>query len=503
MTTTTQERAAQRVAELAAQTEQSSDRRQAAPGDYVYDKSQEAYWDLEDRTLHTAEAVDASIPVALWRVEAAQAAPEPAPGETRRAGRPAGGRRERTIRPSADIMRVENDQFVEGSAWWPGKPQIIKDWLINSEGFRPAAGRRFYNAYTPPPEMNGDAGNAGPWVDHIKTLWPDPKEHEYFFNYCAHMIQFPEIKCNAAVVLSGTQGIGKDAALMPVRMAVGNWNCKSVDPDEIFSTFKPWLQTLMLVVNEVRPNKDEFHASSMYNILKPLIAAPPDTLPMNEKHVKLRYVINVMRVFITTNDYMAMYIPAEDRRMFIMHSEVAQNWHLKAGRPDHFVDLFGWFEKGGIEDCAQWLRERDLSKFDPKKPVEKTAGWETIASTWAEPDDGIVSALDSLGRPDVVFGSELADPLFDGHDEVLALLKSPRKIAHRMQASGYTTMPVLPDGERYAYVEQGVRFRSRHAFVRKDSGLTHEEVKAALNSRGRAIVARKLAGGGMTIVKAA
>ena len=62
------------------------------------------------------------------------------------------------------------------------------------------------------------------------------------------------------------------------------------------------------------------------HILKPMIAAPPDTLPLNNKYMALRYVLNVMRVFITTNDWMAMYIPPEDRRMFIMHSQKPQGW---------------------------------------------------------------------------------------------------------------------------------------------------------------------------------
>lgn len=492
----TQERAAARVAALAAAQAAGSNRRQATPQDYVYDKSQEAFWDLEDCTLHSAEAVDASIPVALWRVEAAQTPAEPDPAAPRKPGRPPGSKKERLIKPSNDIMRVENDQFVEGAAWWPGQPQIIRDWLINAEGFRPAEGRRFYNAYTPPPAHSaGQAEAAGPWVEHIKTLWPTAAEHEYFFDYCAHMVQHPEVKCNTAIVLSGTQGIGKDAALLPVRQAVGAWNCKSVDPDEVFSPYKPWLQTLMLVVNEVRPNKDEFHASSMYNILKPLIAAPPDTLPMNEKYVKLRYVINVMRVFITTNDYMAMYVPDADRRLFIMHSQALSGWHLKAGQPDYFKALFGWLEAGGAAHVAAWLRARDLSAFDPKRPALKTVGWAQVASTWAEPEDGVYFALEMLGRPEVLFGSELAAPQFDDREEVVATLKLPRKIAHRMSLAGYSAVPHPSGAERFKYADCGVEFRSRNAFVRRDAGLTDEQAAWAIEQRGRALLAAKVAAG--------
>lgn len=440
-----------------------SARRMARHEDYVFDKSQEAFWDLRDGTLHTEKAVDASIPLERWRVEVEE--PPPEEEGPRGRGRPR-QRRERLIPPSKDILRVENDRFVEGSTWWPGKPQIIRDWFIDKDGFFPAIGRRIYNQYKAPPEATGDASRATPWVEHIKKLWPDPKEHEFFFNYCAHMVQRPEQKCNAAIVLSGTQGIGKDAALWPVKAAVGGWNCKGVDPDELFSQYKPWLQTLMLTIDEVRPTKDEFHASSMYNILKPMIVAPPDTLPLNDKYQKLRYVINVLRVFITTNDWMAMYIPPEDRRMFIMHSTLPQRWHEQEGNPGYFADLFAWFEAGGCGDVSAWLRSRDLSGFNPKAQIERTRGWEAVSNSWGEPDDAVMMALEQLGTPDVVFGAEMTRIVFDGQEELAGMMKSPRKIGNRMLKAGYVSVK-CPYGPRWDFHKDDKRFRSRLCFVKQ------------------------------------
>lgn len=466
--TTIEERTAAREAALAEQL--NSQRRLARPEDYVYDKSQEAYWDLRDGTMHSEKGVDASIPLQHWRVEVEEGEAEPEGDAPRRRGRPR-QRRERLIPPSKDVMRVENDQFVEGSTWWPGRPQIIKDWFIDRDGFYPSQGRRVYNQYKAPPALSGEALLAQPWIDHVKKLWPDPTEHEFFFNFCAHMVQKPHEKCNAAIVLSGTQGIGKDAALWPVKAAVGSWNCKGIDPDELFSPYKSWLQTLMLTVDEVRPSKDEFHASSMYNILKPMIVAPPDTLPLNDKYQKLRYVINVLRVFITTNDWMAMYIPPEDRRMFIMHSTLVQRWHEVEGDPSYFQRLFAYFEHGGGAHVASWLRARDLSRFNPKAQVERTAGWEAISNTWSEPEDAIGQAIDLLGTPDVLFATEMVQVQFDGAEEIAGMIKSPRKIGHRMQRSGYVAVKP-PGGEDRWVVKDAngaVKFRSRLAFVKQSA----------------------------------
>lgn len=436
---TPEERVAQREAALAEKIQEQ--RRLAHPKDYVWDKAQEQYWDLRDGTLHNEKAVDGSIPVEHWR-----AVVNDATGK------------ERLIPPSKDILRIESDQTVEASSWFPGHPQIIKDIFVDANGARPAVGRRIYNQYLAPPVVGDGPGGAEMWIEHVKALWPD--ECEYFFDYCAHMLQKPEEKCNTAIVLSGAQGIGKDAALRPVKAAMGSWNTKNIDPDELFSPYKPWLQTVMLVIDEVRPSKDEFHASSMYNILKPMIATPPDTLPLNNKYMNLRYVVNVMRIFITTNDWMAMYIPPEDRRLYIMHSTQAQNWQPQ----NYFVELFAWFETGGEEEVARWLMKRDLKNFKPKAQSKKTAGWEAITNTWSEPEDAIDTALTNLGRPPVLFALELPDAVFDGREDIANAIKSPRKIGFRMQKAGYLTLK-CPDASRWVFNGKR-RIQARLAFMR-------------------------------------
>lgn len=470
------ERTAAREALLLA--EQESQRQLYRHEDYVFDQSQEMFWNLKLGAICGPLGVDRSIPQERWRVIITPPGP--------RGGAP----RERMVKPSDDIGQIENDQFVEGSTWWPGKPQIVKDWYIDASGYFPMNGARMYNKYRAPPRLDGDKEKAGPWIRHVKKLWPDPREHNYFFDYCAHMIQRPEEKCNAAIVLSGTQGIGKDAALHPVKMAIGIWNTKGIDPDDLFSQFKPWLETVMLVVDEVRPTKEEFHASSMYNILKPMIVAPPDVLPLNDKFTKLRYIINILRVFITTNDYLSMYIPPEDRRMFIMHSTLPQKWHEAEGFPHYFADLFQWFEAGGAGHVAAWLRERDLSEFDPKSQVEKTTGWAAVANTWGEPDDAVAHALEALGSPDVLFGAELVNEQFDYAEEVRGMLKSPRKIGHRMQRSGYMLVN-CPTAPRWSFRGEGRVFRSRMAFVKQE--LMHEPARCIklIEQRGERLANEK------------
>ncbi len=459
---TPEERAAKREVALAEQMQ--TQRRLAHPKDYVWDKAQEQYWDLRDGTLHNEKAVDGSIPVEHWRALVNETTGK-----------------QRLIAPSKDILRIEFDQTVEASTWWPGHPQIIKDIFVDANGARPAVGRRIYNQYLAPPAVGEGKDSAAMWVEHVKSLWPD--EHEYFFDYCAHMLQRPQEKCNTAIVLSGVQGIGKDAALRPIKAGMGSWNAKNIDPDELFSPYKPWMQTVMLVIDEVRPSKDEFHASSMYNILKPMIATPPDTLPLNNKYMMLRYVVNVMRIFITTNDWMAMYIPPEDRRLYIMHSHQPQNWKS----PEYFDELFAWFAGGGEAEVARWLMKRDLSKFNPKAQSKKTAGWEAVANTWGEAEDAVDAALSALGRPHVLFALELPDAVFDGREEIINAIKSPRKIGFRMQKAGYLTLK-CPTATRWEF-DGKRRVQARLAFVKQ--GTPSSESIQLIRERGKLLAEGK------------
>lgn len=491
----TEETTSQRVLREAAERAQRAreQRRQASSEDYVYDKAQEQYWDVVDGTLHGEQAVDASIPIERWRVEVQEGDPPPAEGAARPRGRPR-QRRERLIPPSQDIRRIENDLFVESSTWWPGHDRLIHNYLITKDGVRHVPGRRAFNTYEPPPVHRATKKEPTMWLDHVRKLWPDPTEHLFFFDYCAHMLQRPQEKCNAAIVMSGVQGIGKDAALLPVKAAVGAWNCKNIDPDELFSQYRPWLQSLMLVVDEVRPSKDDFHASSMYNILKPMIAAPPDMLPLNDKYAKLRYIVNVMRVFLTTNDWLAMYIPPEDRRMFIMHSRLEQKWHEAEGDPEYFARYWAWIEGEGLGEVACWLMARDISAFNPKQQVVRTAGWESVVGSWAAPEDGLVDALEGLGWPDVVFGGELLHGAFDNKEELEGLLKSPRKLTHRMLKEGYVLVapPVGNRMWRFQNKEVGRDVQAKAVFAKQKSFPTQDHAVAAVRAHGKMLAAQKV-----------
>jgi hypothetical protein len=463
-------------------------RRLAKIEDYIYDKSQEKFWDLEDGTLNGPDAVDASIPIERWRLINSESESPMEQGDSaapKKAGRPK-TKKAKLIKPSEDIKRVERNQFVEGSTWWPGKPQIIENFFVGEAGASPVPGRRFYNQYVPPPDLKGDVDMAWPWINHVKKLWPDKEEHNVFFDYCAHMVQKTYEKCNIAIILSGETRIGKDVALQPVIKSMGHWNCRRIGPDQLFLRFQPFLKTALLVIDEVKPVA-KAQAIAMYNILKPLCAAPPDTLPIEYKGINQQYVINILRIIMTTNDPFAMHIPEEDKRMFIMHSPLASEWFKREDDESYFKNLVAWMDKVGFAAVNAWLMQRDISSFDPKASAKDTVMKQSVCNTWGVPEDAFDAALDRLGRPQIVFGFELLRDGFDHADKVREVVSATRLLHKRMQQAGYVSKNPQSGQEKWIF-RGGTRMeRSRVAFVRKEM-LSDENLNEKIIAHGENVV---------------
>ncbi len=464
-------------------------RRQAAIADYLYDKSQDKYWDLVTRQLYPSKAVDASVPREAWPLVVRQVR-DPETGNMMP--------REVRIKPSEAIMRIESDQFVETSTWWPGQPSIIKDKFIDGAGARTIPGVRLYNTYTPPDPVPWNNVDPQPFIDHVKLLFPDPAVHEYFFDYMAHTVQRPDVKINTAIVIAGSPKIGKDSLLEPIKRAVGLHNCNDIDPDDLFSPYKPWLQSVMLCINEVRSTKEEYHATSMHNILKPLIAAPPESLALNDKYRNMRYVRNHMRVVMTTNEWLSLYIPPEDRRMFVMLSPMPKDWHVEAGRANYFSEYWRWLEMGGYEAIANWLIGRPIDRFDPKAESPKTDAWHQIVGSWSLSECVVERAVDHLvidgKRPRCVLGCELLSMNFEDDEEKTSLkniMKSSRKLVHRMNNLGYQL--VSCPGTEWKWAHDGVKVRSKVAFIRRDLRLFGDAAEMEVDRHGAKLAAKAAA----------
>jgi hypothetical protein len=112
--------------------------------------------------------------------------------------------------------------------WAPGLPMLIQNRLVSEGGWLEREGVACFNLYRPPSMELGNAAEARRWLDHVQKIYGESATH--IVNWLAHRVQHPGVKINHALVLGGSQGIGKDTLLEPAKHAVGQWNFSEVSP---------------------------------------------------------------------------------------------------------------------------------------------------------------------------------------------------------------------------------------------------------------------------------
>jgi hypothetical protein len=238
-------------------------------------------------------------------------------------------------KPLAASKWLDRNDAVVGRTWAPGEPQIIKDRMADEGGFFAKKGARVLNLYRPPQIVRVTDDDVGFWQSHLHDLWPDEADHiEQWF---AHRVQHPGKKINHGLLLTGEQGIGKDAVIEPLKRAIGGWNFKEISPEALLGSFNEYVQSVALRISEIKDLGD-IDRFAFYEVTKTLMAAPPDTLRCNPKYVKPYHVMNVTGVIMTSNYKVSgLYLPRRLARQ-----------RLPAQGPDR--------PRGFRCDCEGWRR---------------------------------------------------------------------------------------------------------------------------------------------------
>jgi hypothetical protein len=251
-------------------------------------------------------------------------------------------------------------------------------------------------------------------------------------------VQHPEIKINHALVMgSEKHGVGKDAALEPVKRAIGPWNFGEVNPQQLLGRFNGFLKRVILRVNEVR-DLGEVSRYSFYDHTKLYTASPPDALLVDEKNLREHSILNCVGLILTTNyKTTGIYLPAEDRRHYVAWSNLG---------PEDFAEgywnkLFGWYDEGGDRHVASYLAEYDLSGFDPKAPPPKTqAFWDIVDANRSPVDAELADVLDELDNPAAVTLEQVITKAKRKFADWLEDPKNQRAIPHRFEKCGYVSV---------------------------------------------------------------
>jgi hypothetical protein len=334
-------------------------------------------------------------------------------------------------------------RYVDQMTWSPGHSTIIEGWKILKTGWVEEPGIRVYNTYIPPIIAPGDPVKAQRWLAHVHKVFPEDGNAEYIIVWFAHRVQRPGEKINHCLVLAGNPRTGKDTCVEPVIYAVGPHNFCDIAPDDLFSDYTPFRQSVILRINEAR-DLGEVNTVQFYNHMKQLSAAPPKGLLVNDKYMRSYYIPNVLTPIITTNYDDAMHLPADDARHYVAWSPIK-----KEDFPDgYFDEFYHWLEhENGNAHVAAYLRTLDISAFKPKKPPPQTAAFRRMVSAGRPAETGDLSDViqhirDIMGDdPAVVTRAWLENVAEDyGMPETADFLRDPKKrkaLGRRLKECGY------------------------------------------------------------------
>jgi len=245
--------------------------------------------------------------------------------------------------------QAKGARSLVGVTYAPGE-----DILCAREGL--VYGNRWRDAR---PAVTG--GDVSMWLAHAERMIPDDAERAHVLDVMAYKIQHPNRKINHAVLHGGNPGSGKDTLWAPFFWAVGGdslANVKKLDNKDLSTAWGYHLECEVLIINELRqPEASDRRA--LENSLKPVIAAPPEYLTIQRKGLAPYESVNRLQVVAFSNERMAITIPSNDRRWFVIWSDAV------CMDPAASARIWAWYKAGGLASVAAWLHQRDVSAFNP------------------------------------------------------------------------------------------------------------------------------------------
>ena len=260
----------------------------------------------------------------------------------------------------ASICFDENRQAMGAKALVGITYAAGEDVLVSRDG--DLYGNRWRDAR--PLTTSSTAKEIGMWLEHCQDLVPEQDELNHIFDVMAFKVQHPEIKVNHAILHAGDEGSGKDTFWAPFIWAICGDHLKNrgiMDNNSVNSQWGYQLESEILIINELK-EPDAAARRQLANQLKPIIAAPPEMLPINRKGLHPYMMANRLFVLAFSNDPVPISLASQDRRWFCVWSNAARMDSVRAKK------IWDWYRAGGFAAIGWWLMARDVSKFNPSAP---------------------------------------------------------------------------------------------------------------------------------------
>lgn len=322
--------------------------------------------------------------------------------------------------------RVEKVDKMDFS---PKKPRIYEE-----------GGIRFANSWNAKKEIVGVQGDASFWLNHWDKMgWGPNRNH--MLKYMAYTILYPENKINHMLLLGGMEGTGKDFLLYPFLKAMDTY-ATVIDGHELLNNFNDYLlNTKYLHINETELG-DHNQATEISNKLKPLAAAPPNTLRVNQKGITPIKIRNIVNLTMTTNSQMPVKLSGPSRRFYAVWTDLQVRDNDEEMLPEwaeYWNIRWPWMLNEGADYCIWYLRNCvDLSNFNPGEAPKMTEFLKNIRESSKSPAQQTLESFienkiglfknDLLTANDICAALKSGALMFDDYMYIQASWFTPSKV---------------------------------------------------------------------------
>jgi len=230
------------------------------------------------------------------------------------------------------------------------RPELPPGQIIYQDG------RALVNSYVPV-AVDCTEGDAGPFLDLMNRLLPDPRDREVLLAYMAACVQHVGKKFQWAPLMQGAQGNGKTFIATCLSRAIGERYTHLVNPKDVGNVFNAWVQGKLLAVIEEVYTSDN---ADMIEDLKPLITNK--RIPIQGKGANQTTGDNRANFFMCTNHKDAIKITRNDRRFCVFYTPQQEAEDIKRDGMwgNYFPELYEWGDSGGFAIVAWYLKNYQI-----------------------------------------------------------------------------------------------------------------------------------------------
>lgn len=272
-------------------------------------------------------------------------------------------------------------EMKEVDIWLRSHDRNEFDQIVFDPGLQPGYNNRVVNTYrgfaVKPTE-----GRLDPFLLHLKqnVCHENDDWYEYLIQWMAHIVHYPEDKTGVAIVLQGSEGVGKSIIAEYFGRIFGPYYKRIDSGSRITGHFNSQFEECLLC------NADEavcVYERKSLGVLKSLIADKEFTY--ERKGYDPVIGLNYTNFFIISNDERIVAPSSSDRRYFVLEVEPA--WKGKCDIWDKVVNMMNGNGPAALLHYLQQVKlTRDLRKI-PKTTWHKEQeimAEDIVKGTWRQ-----------------------------------------------------------------------------------------------------------------------